>query len=449
MKLGEIRVNLWDLVSALSRTFDLMNPALGQHNLRVACLAVRIAEEMGLPDAERVEIALAGALHDIGAFSLKERLDLLVFEDTQMAAHAKAGAHLLRGFAPFERIATTVLFHHLPWAHGGGAQSRGGAVPLASHIIHLADRAVVLISAKQDVLQQTATIQRAIVAQSGEIFHPAAVEAFARAAAKDHVWLELTADGVNDVLRGELAANTLSLQTDGLLDLARLLCRIIDFKSEFTATHSSGVAAACVALARLIGFSNAECRLFEIAAFLHDLGKLAIPVEILEKPGKLSPEEWTVMRSHVYLTYQILCPLESLGAIAAWGALHQERLDGSGYPFGYRAEEIPFGARIMAVADVFTALTEDRPYRVGMCRADAVRTLQQMAGLGQLDARIVGLLLANYDDIDAARAARQSAGRREYAAFREEITSWGFGDTARLGSEAAPRPGTRSAAAQG
>jgi HD-GYP domain-containing protein (c-di-GMP phosphodiesterase class II) len=160
------------------------------------------------------------------------------------------------------------------------------------------------------------------------------------------------------------------------------------------------------------------------------VGKLAIPTEILEKPGKLSPEEWSIMRTHVYFTYQILCPLEALGAISSWGALHQERLDGSGYPFGYREDDLPLGARIMAVADVFTAITEDRPYRAGMSREEAAATLRHMAGRRELDTRLVDLLLEHYVEIDTARVASQKAARREYADFRKEITAWGPGASA-------------------
>jgi HD-GYP domain-containing protein (c-di-GMP phosphodiesterase class II) len=427
MKLGEMHIKLWELVSALSKTFDLMNPALAQHNLRVACLSVRLTEELGLPEVDRADIALAGALHDIGAFTLKERLDLFNFEDKNVAAHAKAGALLLRGFPPFEKAAPIVLFHHLPWAQGKGATSWGRPVPLGSHILHLADRVVVLISRNKGVLLQADHIREVIAAHAGEIFHPDVVAAFTSAARRDSLWLEVAAGGVDDVLSREFAASTVSLQTEGLLALAKLLCRIIDFKSEFTATHTSGVAAAGTSLARLIGFSPGECRLFEIAAFLHDLGKLAVPTEILEKPGKLSPDEWNIMRTHVYFTYQILCPLEALGVIGSWGALHQERLDGSGYPFGYNAEQLPLGARIMAVADVFTAITEDRPYRGGMPRAEAVAALRQMAGQREIDGRIVEVLLEHYDEIDAARAESQAAARLDYAAFREEISSWGPG----------------------
>jgi len=200
------------------------------------------------------------------------------------------------------------------------------------------------------------------------------------------------------------------------------LYRIIDFKSEFTATHSSGVAAVGRSLATLVGFSRQECRMFEIAAYLHDLGKLAVPSEILEKRERLTQAEWGVMRTHAYYTYQILSPIEALNLVASWSSLHQERLDGSGYPFHVGEDDLPLGARVMAVADVFTGITENRPYRKGMAREEALGVLHGMVAKGELDARLVSLLETHFDAISRAREEAQAEAVREYGAFREALT---------------------------
>jgi len=197
-----------------------------------------------------------------------------------------------------------------------------------------------------------------------------------------------------------------------------LICRLIDFKSEFTATHSSGVAATAKAISARVGFSGEEQRLIEIAAYLHDLGKLAVPSEIIEKKGKLSEEEWSVMRSHVFYTYQILEPMGILGSIGAWSGLHQERLNGNGYPFGYKGEQIPLGSRIVAVADVFTALTEDRPYRKGMPKEAAKTVLLQTADHGELDKKLIQIVLDNYEDLNKFRRVAQKRSIEEYRQFQ-------------------------------
>lgn len=162
--------------------------------------------------------------------------------------------------------------------------------------------------------------------------------------------------------------------------------------------------------------------MFEVAAYLHDLGKLAIPSEILEKPGRLTAEEWQVMRTHVYYTYQILSPIKAFEEITSWGALHQERLNGSGYPFRYTADDIPQGARIMAVADVFTAVTEDRPYRRGMGKRAAIRELRRMVARGELDGSLVDLLMDHFDEIDRLRASSQARAVEEYEKFTAALS---------------------------
>jgi len=170
-----------------------------------------------------------------------------------------------------------------------------------------------------------------------------------------------------------------------------------------------------------VGFSDEEGKLIEIAANLHDLGKLAVPSEIIEKPGKLTDEEWHIMRSHVYYTHQILNSVDILGLINTWSALHQERLNGKGYPFGYKNEELPLGSRIMAVADIFTALTENRPYRKGMNQETAMHVLQSMADRGEIDGHLVNLVFENYDKMNNARDAAQQDAIREYSSFNRSL----------------------------
>lgn len=423
MLLRKIPINLWNLVSPLVKTFDLMNPALGDHGLRVAYLAMRLAEELEWPAWRRREAAIAGALHDIGAFSLAERLELMEFETADRGVHARAGYLLLREFKPFGRIAEAVLHHHLHWRNGQGERAGGSPVPECSHLIHLADRTAVLFRKDEPVLGQIPGIRASIHARSGSWFVPTYVEALLRLCDRDYIWLEISSGAMGDSLRHSLGMETIDTDIQEFLDFSRLVCRIIDFKSEFTATHSSGVAAVGKTLASLVGFSRQECMMFEIAAYLHDLGKMAIPSEILEKQERLTPVEWGVMRTHVYYTYQILDPIEVLNLVASWSSLHQERLDGSGYPFHVGGDDLPLGARLMAVADVFTGLTENRPYRKGLARGEAMEVLHGMAAKGELDPLLISLLETHFDAIHRAREEAQAQAVREYRAFREAMKS--------------------------
>lgn len=421
MVLSNLYVNLFDIVYPLTRAVDMMDEALSHHHSQVGYLAYRLGEIMGLSPEDRRNIAIAGVLHDIGGFSLRERLDVLQFEDTQPGEHAVAGYFLLKGFRPLEAAAEIIRFHHHPWGFGAGAVFEDGLVPIGSHVVHLADRVAVLFSRSEPVLGQVGRVVETIEACRDRVFHPEAVDALKHLAGKDYVWLEARANGAENLLRQTAMPLMEDLDLDDLLMLSRLICRIIDFKSEFTATHSSGVAAAALALARRIGFSESECKMMEMAAYLHDLGKLAIPSEILEKPGKLTLTERSVMRTHAYYTYHILQPIDALQVIMTWGSLHQERLNGTGYPFGYTADQLPLGARLMAVADVFTALTEDRPYRKGMAKEEVIALMERMTDEQELDGNLVRMLLSDYDHVNQLRADAQAHAIREYQQFQNAL----------------------------
>lgn len=420
----KLKVDIFELVMAVARITDVMSPAIKNHHFQVAYMAYRISEALDLPIEERNEILIAGMLHDIGAFSIQERFELLEFEDTHAEQHCAAGYHLLKQFRLFKNVARLIRYHHTPWDNGSQA-GFSDQVPRGSHILHIADRAVVQISPYSPVLSQVSALCDRIVEVRGDIFPPPEVDALCRIAKKDYVWLEATSDFLELILRRVFFHQSRELLVADLLDFSKLLCRLIDFKSKFTATHSSGVAAVAVALADFWGFSRNERGLIEIAAYLHDLGKLAIPSEILEKKSHLTDQEWFVMRSHVYYTYQSLAPFDTLETINTWGALHQERLDGSGYPFGYQGDELPLGAKIMGVADVFTALTEDRPYRKGMAHEDARQSLDQMAKNGKLDPALIQTAIRQFDRLNELRDTAQKKAARNYKAFQADLHKHG------------------------
>ena len=127
------------------------------------------------------------------------------------------------------------------------------------------------------------------------------------------------------------------------------------------------------------------------------------------------------MRSHVYYTHHALESIDLFSDIAPWSALHHERLDGKGYPFRYSEDRIPLGARIIAAADVFTGITEDRPYRAGMPRNEAREVLGDLAKSGGLDGGVIGVLLQHFDDLNAARIEGQRQAAEDFRAFRAAL----------------------------
>jgi putative nucleotidyltransferase with HDIG domain len=170
------------------------------------------------------------------------------------------------------------------------------------------------------------------------------------------------------------------------------LANALEAKDVYTRGHSERVGAMSRRLAIVLGLSPAEAEVVARAGLLHDIGKIGIPEAVLRKTGPLSADEWVLMRRHPVIGAQIVAPFEFFTAGAVIIRHHHERVDGSGYPDGLTGNAIPLGARIVAVADVFDALTSDRPYRPAMTAEDALAHLMAQAGRG-LDEEIVGAFI--------------------------------------------------------
>jgi HD-GYP domain-containing protein (c-di-GMP phosphodiesterase class II) len=331
------------MLSTLSSALDLVSPAVVNHQKKVAYIAGGLAREMGLPAGEVAAILLAGFLHDCGALSLQSKLDALRF-DFDLADphhHSEVGARFLakleNSFADVASLglSTLVRFHHVSWEHGRGESFRGQPVPLAAHLLHLADRVAVLVRPEREILGQSADIMDQVSAQAGRLFLPVQVQALKELASREHFWLALVFDDFLDRVLAEAAseAPAVLLDVEGLMRLAQVFAQVVDFRSRFTATHSSGVADVARALASLAGFSAREKEMMAIAGYLHDLGKLAVPKEILEKPGPLTMEEYNLVKAHPFHAYRLLSPLAPLDMVVPWACFHHEELGGLGYPF--------------------------------------------------------------------------------------------------------------------
>ena len=402
--------SVFEFASGISDAIDLIYPALCNHHKKVAYISYSIAKEMLLPDQEIMDIVLAATLHDIGAFSVAERMCVVnaLFDDSAHNQHALIGFRLLQDCKPLEQAAILIKYHH---AHYKEA-ARG--IPLGSYVIHLADRLSLLLNEGYDILEQIPAIMEQLEEHS-ELFHPDALEALRSLVQMEYFWIEACSISINYALPERMLQIREVMGLDVLRSFARVFAHVIDFRSRFTATHSSGVAAVALELTTISGFSSRECRMMEIAGYLHDLGKLAIPSEILEKKCALTYEEFNEMRKHSYYTYVILKRIKGLEHISAWAAYHHEKLNGEGYPFHVNGEDFSKLARIIAVADIVTAITEDRPYRPGMDSIEAIRILRCMVEDGEIDESIVDLVEENFSRINEVRKAAQAKAFREYS----------------------------------
>jgi HD-GYP domain-containing protein (c-di-GMP phosphodiesterase class II) len=414
--------SLQDIVAAFSETLDLIDPALSGHHRRTAYIASRIARSCGFPESDISDLIVAGGLHDIGALSLREKFNAANFESTTQEAelqnHAEAGYRLLKTFSPFGRIAEIIRHHHILWKNGKNACSS----PLAPlcFVLNLADRIDVSIHKQEPILSQAERITRLMRKNSGEIFIPEYVDGFCELALNESFWFDVIHLSNEDLFKRRLLFKPVELPVSDMLKLAEIAARIIDYRSRFTATHSSGVAKVSRFLSEELVFSPGDAVLLEIAGYYHDIGKLAVPEAILEKNAPLSTDETHVMKIHPYRGREILAKIQGFEKIAEWGPLHHEKIDGSGYPYHLAGGELSLGSRIMAVADIFTAIAEDRPYRKAMERKDIAAVLESQARDNKIDPDIVLLLLRRFNDAEEVRKSVEDAARKDYEQLKSE-----------------------------
>ena len=417
--------SIFDLVLCVSEAVDLVSPLVADHHRRTVQVVYNLASHLKMPETEIRDLVMAAALHDIGGLSRQDRLGALDFEYQDPYGHAVRGYLLLRTFAPFNRVADIVRFHHVPWSNGKGAQLDGIPVSPSSHLLHLADRVAILINPNIEILDQVEGIIQKIEPESGDRFVPKQVKALKEISKVEAFWRDTVYSLSLNTLSRRLAWPKMEIMDNDFMGLSNLFSRIIDFRSPFTATHSAGVAACAIKLGKYAGFDDSDCHYLHLAGLLHDLGKLAVPSEILEKPDRLTPLEYDVVRRHTYHTFRIMETLQILDVVREWGAYHHERLDGYGYPFHLEENEIPIGSRIISVADIFTALIEKRPYRDGLPPREVMEILKKASIEHRIDQKIVALLEEHLDEIyDSVKTIQSEAGNRytEFINMSEKLT---------------------------
>ena len=270
---------------------------------------------------------------------------------------------------------------------------------------------------EKEILGQVAEICAEIEKKAGAVFVPEYADAFTRLAQREYFWFNLDSTCINQIVADSLRHFNVELDSGDMLDLSKVFSHLIDFQCHFTASHSSGVAGTAGALASLYNFSKGSCQMMKVAGHLHDIGKLTIPPGILNKQGKLTAEEFNVIKKHPFWTYRALNNIKGLEEVNHWASLHHERIDSNGYPFRYKGAELPLGSRIIAVADVFTALTEDRPYRKRLQFEEVQALLQEMVANHSLDGGVVAMLFNNYQFIEESRSNEQADSERLYCDY--------------------------------
>ncbi len=415
-----MNIRLFDFLSGLSGALDLMSPEVVGHHKRVAYLAARLAQTLGASRQERTELFMAAILHDVGGFTRQSRLAALSFE-ADGALHAELGYRLLRTNPLLDDAAVIVRHHHTPHSRYGALNEPARKLFLAG-VLNLADRVDVLSLRRPEF--SPSEVMAHISPRAPQQFDPLAVEALGVLAADPEFWAPLAGTDPTQALSDDPDIfEERGFSHGELMQASTAFSQIIDFRSRFTATHSRGVAETAVCLAEKAGMCAQDLSAMRLAGNLHDLGKLAVPTEIIDKPAPLTQEERAVMNRHPQLGESILSSVAGLEQVAQWASQHHEKLDGQGYPHGLTGDALPLGSRIMSLADVFTALREDRPYRAGLDNVQTLGILDEMTGQGALDPELLSLARKNLDELDIRRCAAQAKAAQEFRQFYSNLPS--------------------------
>ncbi|NLG05869.1 MAG: HD domain-containing protein [Clostridia bacterium] len=400
----EMEFDFNGILFALSYALDCVEHDLlgvtSNHGKRVAAIAMCVGNRMGVltTNQERQILSACAVMHDC---ALSEYI-----QDEYDGSYVAATGSFLKNFGrhctmgeeamklmPFDPNGTknVVLYHHENADGSGPFRKKADEIPQAARLIQIADTidATFDLSWMDDDKRQR--VRNYLNDQIGHLFAREEAEAFI-----DYIngiqsfdLSFLRNEKIDIFLHNLLPGGTVTCTPRELMDFAGVFARIVDYKSHFTKNHSIGIAQKVYKMALYYqADENLAAKLF-FAGALHDIGKLVVDRDILEKPDQLNHAEYKHIQTHVYYTYKILSDVSGLEDITKWAAYHHEKLDGTGYPFSLSTKDLGHWDRLMACLDIYQALTEERPYKKGMSHEDAVDILRKMAEDGKLDAQIV------------------------------------------------------------
>ncbi len=374
-----MRMNVNELLISLSRTLDFAEKGVLRnnynHGMRVAYIAGKIASALSMPDEDLFDLISFSLLHDNGVMkALLESPSRETFSTETNPAHCVEGEKNIATFPFLKKRKNVILYHHEHYDGSGFFGISGRAIPLYSRVISLADWVAVRFAA--GYLDDVIVSQ---VNREARIFDPVVREAFLEMSRSVEFWLGMGDMFVQHSLVSMLPKVSRELDFKQTRAISQIFSNIIDAKSPFTGSHSRGISEKVGVICQYYEFDETTYWEMRIAADLHDLGKLAVPNEILDKPGKLDDREFRVVQSHPFYTRKILEVIKGFENITEWASNHHEKLDGTGYPYGLSEDQLDFNSRILACVDIYQALTEDRPYRKAMTHEDAVKIMAEMA----------------------------------------------------------------------
>ncbi|WP_299017649.1 HD domain-containing phosphohydrolase [uncultured Photobacterium sp.] len=413
--LSGLHIDLRQVIIAIEAAVSLVGMDDTNHGKRVGYIASQLGKQLGFNE-QSIQFSFdLGLLHDCGVSTAQMHSYLVNnFNGNDAHIHCEAGYRLLKDFEPLSKFATPILYHHTPWEELKKLDLSSHDVIMAN-LIFLSDRIDVMAAThyKTDFLCAREKVVKSIIKYAGTLFAPSLIKAFQQLAMSEVFWIALEERHITRYTwdMGQFERSQL-LTIAQLKQLSLILAYIVDQRRPFTAQHSIKVARLARYIASAFGLQSEQCDKIEIAGLLHAVGKLYISDDIVEMPGTLSDVELSIMKQHSYETYEILRHIKGLGEIARWAAFHHEGGNGVGYPFHPEEKDLSIEARIIAVADVFQALVQGRPYQDGTPLTKVIDILDELTTSGKLDQDIVNLTKKHKDacfDIAKENNARETA----------------------------------------
>lgn len=390
-----MQIPLKELLCALSKALDFVEQELlgvtSNHGKRAAYISAHLCRAVGMSEADIFDMAGCAILHDNALTAYMRQAKGQIGRLEHFKSHCAIGENNAAVFPFLGDVRGIILHHHENWDGSGFHQLTGEAIPLRAQVLRLADNMDLGLHLGDGRAGVESEIREHAQKYSGKLYSPLLVEALLDSLDEEFS-RGLRDCCIDDALSRVVPDLDVELSTKKMLEVCQIFALIIDAKSRFTRNHSSGIADKAGYLARCFGLAGGMCDQLRVAGYLHDVGKLATPLHILEKPGALTGEEWEIMRRHVLMSEEILKQITGLDQLARWAWNHHEKLNGTGYPHGYVASELPFESRLLACCDIYQALTEDRPYREGMAHGAAMSILNDMVNKGELDGEIIAAL---------------------------------------------------------
>lgn len=387
-----MNIELTKLFDSLSVALDYVEAEIVNiepyHGKRVAYLTDRMAIAAGMDYETRYALTQAAGFHDCALSEYMHDELGKKFNEQYMEAHCRAGEEKLAKLPFYRNVEKSVLYHH-ECADGTGAfRMTAENTPMTAQLIHLADNVDIKFPLYHYESGMVEDIVEWVKSEEGKLFSSEAIDIFCKSIT-DQVLQEIKGENAKTIFEGLIPDRTKEVSTEVFKDMASIFADITDYKSHFTWNHSQGIAEKAEAMGQFYGYDKETCDKLFVAGALHDVGKLLISNDILEKPGKLTSDEYKEIQNHALGTWDMLKGIRGIEDITRWAARHHEKLDGSGYPFGMTGEQLDSNDRLLACLDIYQALVEERPYKAGLSHEEAIGILRKMGNEGQLDNGVI------------------------------------------------------------